>query len=349
MSRLARRWISWLIALVLWCGAPALLIGRDKSSTGYSDEEKLHNAGLETEGPSLLAFFHARSRAAVDPDRLRVLLGQLTSWSLQQRSLATAEFLGLGPLAMPMLRRAANDLSAAETARRGAHCLRWLEGSSSTSLPAAAARVLGKRKPEGAAAALLAYLPFAGSREVLRAVTALALAEANDADAIPVLIDLLTAVDRQCRIFDTSGKQLKAFASGHDQSSFILDLRSNGYILRSRPKLTSVSDASQKRGSPQRFCEASLNLELILGRLLINRRQANKVVEFDREGRLLLLLKTPGPVRQANCRTATSFSRAATTRAFARWIAAVKLSGNTKGPSISSGHLAADRELRSNT
>jgi hypothetical protein len=36
-------------------------------------------------------------------------------------------------------------------------------------------------------------------------------------------------------------------------------------ILRSRPNLTSVSDASQKRGSPQRFCEASLNLELILG------------------------------------------------------------------------------------
>src|SRR5579875_1255522 len=39
-------------------------------------------------------------------------------------------------------------------------------------------------------------------------------------------------------------------------------------FVRSRPKSTSVSDASQKRGSPQRFCEASLNLELIRGRLL---------------------------------------------------------------------------------
>ncbi len=36
---------------------------------------------------------------------------------------------------------------------------------------------------------------------------------------------------------------------------------------RSRPKLTSVSDASQKRRRQRRFCEASLNLELILGRL----------------------------------------------------------------------------------
>lgn len=263
MSLLALRWISWLIALILWGGAPALLFGGEAPSTGYSDEETLHNAGLETDGSSLLAFFHARSRAAIEPDRLRALLKQLTSSSLQQRSLATAEFLGLGPLAVPVLRRAANDLSAPETARRAAHCLRWLEGSSSTSLPAAAARVLGQRKPEGAAAALLSYLPFADSGEVLQAVTAalaavavpngkpdeallraladplsvrraaagvalcraappdqvpavrkllrdpapgvrlrtaLALAEANDAEAVPVLIDLLADLpSEQCK------------------------------------------------------------------------------------------------------------------------------------------------------
>ncbi len=265
MTTLAPRWISWLIALVLLGGAPSLLIGEDQASTGRDDEETLHTAGLETDGPSLLAFFHARSRAVVDPDRLRVLLGYLTSSSHQQRSLATAELLGLGPLAVPTLRRAANDLSEPETARCAAHCLRWLEGSSSTSLPAAAARVLGQRKPSGATAALLAYLPFADSHEVLQGVTAalaavavangkldasllralddpmavrraaagvalclavppdqvpavrkllrdpapgvrlrtaLALAEANDADAIPVLIDLLAElpVDQRKRV-----------------------------------------------------------------------------------------------------------------------------------------------------
>lgn len=263
MSLLAPRWISCLVALVLWGGAPALLLGGEEPSSGYSDEETLHNAGLETDGPSLLAFFRARSRAAIEPDRLRVLLEQLTSSSLQQRSVATAELLGLGPLAVPELRRTANDLSAPETARRAAHCLRWLEGASSTSLPSAAARVIGQRKPEGATAALLAYLPFADSREVLQAVTAalasvavpngkpdrellraladplavrraaagvalcravppdqvpavrkllrdpapgvrlrtaLALAEANDAEAIPVLIDLLAELpSEQCK------------------------------------------------------------------------------------------------------------------------------------------------------
>src|SRR5579871_6760296 len=163
MSHLAARWISCLLVLVFLGGAPSLLNGEDESSTAREDEETLHTAGPETDGPSLLAFFKARSRSAIDPERLRELLVQLTSSSYPQRSLATAEFLGLGPLAVPTLRRAANDLSEPELARRAAHCLRWLEGASSTSLTVAAAHVLGRRKPEGAASALLAYLPFADS------------------------------------------------------------------------------------------------------------------------------------------------------------------------------------------
>jgi HEAT repeat protein len=262
MNRILLHKVSWSIALVFLSAAPPLLLGADEPPAKRSDEETLHSAGLETDGPSLLAFFNARAHADIDPDRLRALLGQLTSSSHRERSLATAEFLGLGPLAVPTLRRAANEFSEPETARRAAHCLQWLEGSSSRSLPVAAARVLGQRKPEGAAAALLAYLPFADSREVLQAMTdalaavgapngkpdaillrslddplavrraaagvalcravmpdqapvvrkllkdpakevrlrtALALAEANDAEAIPVLIDMLAEVPMEQR------------------------------------------------------------------------------------------------------------------------------------------------------
>src|SRR5579883_386261 len=165
-------WITrFLVFLVTLLPCQLATLSSSAAEEGPDDDETLHTAGLETDGPSLLAFFHARSRADIDPNRLRVLLGQLTSSSHQERSLATAEFLGLGPLAVPTLRRAANELSEPEIARRAAHCLQWLEGPSSKSLPVAAARVLGRRKPEGAAAALLAYLPFADSREVLQAVT----------------------------------------------------------------------------------------------------------------------------------------------------------------------------------
>jgi HEAT repeat protein len=263
MSRFALRWTPWLLALIL--------LNVDPPVRGAEDEETLHTAGLDTDGPSLLAFFNARARADIDPDRLRVLLRQLTAASPRDRSLATAEFLGLGPLAVPTLRRAANDLSAPDLARRAAHCLKWLEGSASTSLPAAAARVLAKRKPPGCAAALLAYLPFADNPEVLKAVTAaladvalangkpdpallkgladplavrraaagvalcratppdqvpavrkllkdaapgvrlrsaLALAEAHDAEAIPVLIDLLADLPLERR------KQVEEFLQG---------------------------------------------------------------------------------------------------------------------------------------
>jgi HEAT repeat protein len=171
MTRLALRCIPWLLVLGLLCAGRPPLIGADDPPAGHEDDETLHTAGLETDGPSLLAFFNARARADIDPERLRILLQQLTAASNQERSLATAEFLGLGPLAIPTLRRAANDLSEPEVARRAAHCLKWLEGAPSTSLPVAAARVLAQRKPKDSAAALLSYLPFADNKEVLQAIT----------------------------------------------------------------------------------------------------------------------------------------------------------------------------------
>jgi hypothetical protein len=66
--------------------------------------------------------------------------------------------------------------------------------------------------------------------------------------------------DGQCRIFGPAGKQLKAFAVGRNKNvSGGLDLRSNGHIL-------------------------------------ITRQETAEVVEFDREGRLLLQLKTPNAI-----------------------------------------------------
>ncbi|HTU19217.1 MAG TPA: HEAT repeat domain-containing protein [Gemmataceae bacterium] len=169
MNRLPVSLVCLMLTALIATPSPS---GGQAAEESRDDEQTLQSAGLSSNGPALLAFFHARSRVDVDPNRLRVLLEQLASSSNPERSLATAEFLGFGPLAVPTLRRAANTLENPELARRAAHCLRWLEGSASTSLPVAAASVLGQRKPAGAAGALLAYLPFADSPEVLRAVTA---------------------------------------------------------------------------------------------------------------------------------------------------------------------------------
>ena len=62
-----------------------------------------------------------------------------------------------------------------------ARCLPWLEGESSHKLLIAAARLLAQRKPAGAAAALLAYLPYADQTEVIAAVNAALVAVAAPA------------------------------------------------------------------------------------------------------------------------------------------------------------------------
>jgi HEAT repeat protein len=168
---------------------PFIGSGVPADAADLSDEEILHSAGLSTEGPALLAFFHARARADVDPDRLRVLLQRFASVDNKERSLATAEFLGLGPLSVPTLRRAANDLNDPDVSRRATRCLRWIEGPNAASLPAAAARVLASRKPEGAAEALLAYLPAADDADVLHAATnALAAVAAPGGKPDPALV-----------------------------------------------------------------------------------------------------------------------------------------------------------------
>jgi HEAT repeat protein len=231
-------------------------------SAGDDDGAILHDAGLSADAPTLLAFFQSRARTQIDSEPFNRLIHDFSEGSTEERTRAAKQLLGLGSLALQALRQSASDLDHPELAARAARCLPWLDGPASHRLLIAAAHVLAERKPEGAAAALLAYLPFADSPEVVAAVnaalaavaapagkadaallrglsdrlgirraaavvalcravppaqvpdvrkllkdpaatvrlrTALALAEAHDADAIPVLIDLLAELSDEQR------------------------------------------------------------------------------------------------------------------------------------------------------
>jgi len=183
---------AFLILIVL-IAAPA---AHAEPFAAQNDERILRDAGLASEGPALLAFFHARARLDQDGEQLRRLLTQLAGDSEAQRAEAQAKLLGFGALALPALRLAANDLSQPQAAARASDCLAWLEGPSSQQLVTAAVRVLARRKPEGAAAALLAYLPFADNAEVVAAViSALEAVAAPAGKADPALVQGLS--DRQ--------------------------------------------------------------------------------------------------------------------------------------------------------
>jgi HEAT repeat protein len=154
------------------------------------DERTLHNAGLPVDVPSLLAFFHARAHTEAEGERLRQLIRQFTTGTREERGPATAELLGLGPLALPVLRKAANDLDHPEAAARASRCLPWLEGASSYKLLIAAAHTIARRKPDGAAEALLTYLPFAEDPDVIAAINAAlaTVAAAPDGKADPAIL-----------------------------------------------------------------------------------------------------------------------------------------------------------------
>jgi HEAT repeat protein len=184
-------WIARGIVLLVTLSPchPVTLSSAHAESPATEDERTLHDAGLPADGASLLAFFHARARTGIDPDRIRVLVRQFAALSQEERGAATAELLGLGALALPALRQTANDLDHPDVATRAARCLPWLEGPSSRRLLIAAANLLGRRAPEGAAAALLDYLPAADDPEVNGAVSAaLAAVAAPAGKADPALV-----------------------------------------------------------------------------------------------------------------------------------------------------------------
>lgn len=77
---------------------------RAEPSIGDGDEALLHNAGLSSDAPALLAFFHSRARTQIDAERFNHLLQQLLDGGAAERDRAASELVGLGALALPAMR-----------------------------------------------------------------------------------------------------------------------------------------------------------------------------------------------------------------------------------------------------
>ncbi len=158
----------WLLVASLVATLPAAAPG---DPAAPADERTVQAAGLTADGPTLVSFFRTRGKADADGEHLRALVRQLGDESAAVRDRAAAELVAWGPLAVPVLRQAANDLEE-DAVARARRCLLAIEGPDCAALPAAAARLVAALKPNGAAEALLAYLPFADNQAVLREVRA---------------------------------------------------------------------------------------------------------------------------------------------------------------------------------
>ncbi len=146
---------SLLVLVVLVAGRAA-----EPDPLLAQDEQLLRDAHVSPEGPALLTFFRERTLTAAQQARLGEMVKKLGDDEFDVREKASADLVKAGRLALPLLRPALRNRDA-EVARRAADCLREIEQGNDAVLAAAAARVLAARKPDGAAAVLLAYLPAA--------------------------------------------------------------------------------------------------------------------------------------------------------------------------------------------
>jgi HEAT repeat protein len=158
----------YFFPLLAWCGFAVLLLApcAARGALGddpAADEDLLEEVGFAFDGPALLDFFQKRSMPEADRSALlQKLVGQLADKRSKMRKKAMAELVGHGAAAVEVLKGAVED-SPREVRDRAQACLNKIDKGIGQYAAGAAARLLAVRRPNGAAAALFAYLPHAGA------------------------------------------------------------------------------------------------------------------------------------------------------------------------------------------
>lgn len=151
-------------------------------------EQVLKDAKLPTDGPGLLAYVRLKTLSDADRERLAGTVRQMGDESFEVRQQASKELVAAGRPALPLLKRALHDADL-EIARRAERCIDEIERSPVSGHLAAAARLLGELRPEGAAEVLLTYLPTADEEHVVDAViVAVDRTGLRDGKPLPVVV-----------------------------------------------------------------------------------------------------------------------------------------------------------------
>ena len=150
----------------------------------------LREARLPSDPASLIAYLQTRSQPQRSEQDIHELVGRLTSTSGDERSRAITEIVRVGPATVPALRMLASDSTdAGSSAAR--QCLSTLE-LESNSLSGAVLRVTAARRVAAAAAALIAFVPYAEDEGVVEETSfALTAVAAGNEEVISLLIKAL--------------------------------------------------------------------------------------------------------------------------------------------------------------
>lgn len=181
--------------------AVAGLVGQDAPADkeqSARDERALRQAGVDTSGAGLLAFFRQHTASDANTATIRKLIQDLGDDSFRKRENATSRLSAIGGRAVPLLREASTHRDV-EVAARARSCLGQIKLGSVEALLSAAARLVAVRKPAGATQVLLGYLPLAEEEDVAeeleKALAALALPGGKpDAALLAALADKVPRV-----------------------------------------------------------------------------------------------------------------------------------------------------------
>jgi hypothetical protein len=151
------------------------------------------------DGAGLLDFFRKRTFPEPDPKHLDRLLRQLGDPAFRTREKAHQELIRLGANCLGAL-RGAEEGASDEVRRRVLDIRRHIERRADPAAEAAAARLVALRKPAGAAAVLLNFLPFAADEavvdEICKALPAVTLHEGKPDPAVRAALKDKLAVKR---------------------------------------------------------------------------------------------------------------------------------------------------------
>lgn len=171
-----------LLALAMLGAGPS---GNDDEAA--ADEAFLTQHKVATDGDGLLTFFRKRTLSTDSKQRLEELVKKLGDASFPVREEAERDLIAFGPAALPLVKAALDDPDL-EIARRARRCMDVFENGPGSTLPATAARVLARKRPEQGVEVLLAFLPFADDdsvdEQVLAALVTLAPSTEKASDAL---------------------------------------------------------------------------------------------------------------------------------------------------------------------
>ncbi len=122
------------------------------------------------DGKQLLDEFRSRTLTEEERSRALSLIDKFKDASLDVRTKAMEDLIGMGPRTASLLRQILERRDTGSQSDRqmelARQCLAAIEGASSKPLPEAATRLLALRRPRGTIETLVAYIPFAESETI---------------------------------------------------------------------------------------------------------------------------------------------------------------------------------------